>query len=122
MNSSLSDFSGRLITLNDGRAGIRGGIHVEIREDSSNCRLDFISSDESLDRYNEVISAAGWQLHNYRRNPVFQNAPHTGEILHTIGRALVAEIRGGTSSTSPYLFQTVEFACDVNPMARIAYG
>src|SRR4051794_15999131 len=114
--NSLSDFSGRLVTLNDGRAGIRGGIHVEIREDSSNCRLDFISSDESLDRYNEVISAAGWQLHNYRRNPVFQNAHQTGDILHTLGKALNTEVRGGK------LVQTIEFACDINPMARIAYG
>ncbi len=116
MNPPLTDFSGRLVALTDGRAGIRGGIHVEIREDSSNSCLNFISSDESLDRYNEVISAAGWRLDNYQRNPVFQNAHQHGDILHTLGKATSTEVRGGK------LHQTIEFACDINPMARIAYG
>jgi HK97 family phage prohead protease len=122
--TSLSDFSGRLITLNDGRAGIRGGMHVEIREPSdsqpstlnSQPVLDFIASDESLDRYNETISAAGWKLGNYQRNPVFQNAHQHGDIIHTLGRALTTEVRSGT------LRQRVQFACDINPIARIAYG
>src|SRR5438552_15753848 len=35
--------------------------------------LDFVSSDETLDRYDEIISAAGWKLSSYYRNPVFQN-------------------------------------------------
>lgn len=30
----------------------------------------FILSDESVDRYNTVIKAAGWQLANFNRNPV----------------------------------------------------
>jgi HK97 family phage prohead protease len=78
--------------------------------------LDFISSDETLDRYNEIISASGWKLANYQRNPVFQNAHQYGDILHTLGRALVTQV------TSGKLMQRIEFACDVNPMARIAYG
>src|SRR3954466_3320991 len=114
--NSLSDFSDRLVTLNDGRAGIRSGMHIDIRENSCNSCLDFIASDESLDRYNEVISATGWKLENYKRNPVFQNAHQTGDILHTLGKATSTEIRAGK------LVQTIEFACDINPMARIAYG
>jgi HK97 family phage prohead protease len=129
--TSLSDFSGRLITLNDGRAGIRGGMHVEIREPSdsqpstlnSQPVLDFIASDESLDRYNETISAAGWKLGNYQRNPVFQNAHQHGDIIHTLGRAITTEVRVGTTSTSsPCLFQRIQFATDINPMAKIAYN
>lgn len=30
----------------------------------------FVASDESVDRYNTVIKASGWQLENFRRNPV----------------------------------------------------
>lgn len=125
-----SDFSSRLITLDNGESGLRTTMPVEIREpspsdpstpDTRHC-LDFISSDESLDRYDEVISAAGWKLDNYKRNPVFQNAHQTGDILHTLGRALTTEVRGRTSSASPHLYQRIEFACDVNPMAKIAYG
>ena len=112
----VSDFSCRLTPLNDGRIGLRSGMHIEIRDNSCNSCLDFISSDESLDRYNEVISVAGWRLDNYRQNPVFQNAHQYGDILHTLGKALSTEVRSGK------LFQTVEFATDINPIAKIAYS
>src|SRR4051812_43427952 len=114
------DLSSRFVQLPDGRPGLRTCMQVETREPSKNeggttstsspssgqqpC-LDFIASDESLDRYSEIISASGWKLDNYQRNPVFQNAHQYGDILHTLGRALTTEVRGpgGTSSTSPHL-------------------
>ena len=127
MNTSLSEFSDRLVNLNDGSSGLRAGMHVEIRDDSSPSCLEFVSSDETLDRYNEVISAAGWKLDNYQRNPVFQNAHQYGDIIFTLGKALVTEIRevGRAVPSAPsrqVLFQRTQFATDVNPMARIAYG
>jgi hypothetical protein len=85
--------------------------------------LDFIASDETLDRYGEVISASGWRLDTYRRNPVFQNAHQYGDILFTLGKALITEVRpGATNSASPHLFQRIQFATDINPFARVAYG
>src|SRR5204862_449976 len=136
----------RLITLSNGESGLRTTIHTEIREPSADevrtlstaspssepqpC-LDFIASDESVDRYNEIISATGWKLDNYKRNPVFQNAHQHGDIMHTLGKAIRTEVRTlceadvrstASQTSSPFLFQTIEFACDVNPMARIAYG
>jgi hypothetical protein len=108
--------------------------------------LDFISSDATLDRYGEIITPAGWHLDTYRRNPVFQNAHNYGDIMFTLGRALITELRssppphslsssGGegrgeearTLSTrnpqpSTYLFQRIQFAVDTNPIAKIAYG
>src|SRR2546425_7965026 len=149
MSPNLTEFSDRLLALCDGRLGLRGGIHVEIREPSpaicipgkdawneiptrrdrvpdsspsspATCHsshiLDFISSDETLDRYDEIIAASGWRLANYQRNPVFQNAHQYGDLIFTLGKALATEVRSGR------LFQRVEFACDINPMARIAYG
>ncbi len=130
INSQPStEFGDRLVTLSDGREGLRGGIHMDVREPSplssdsqqstpqlSTSSLDFISSDESLDRYDEIISASGWKLANYQRNPVFQNAHKYGDIIFTLGKALVTEIHAGK------LFQRIEFATDVNPMAKIAYG
>jgi HK97 family phage prohead protease len=77
--------------------------------------IEFISSDETLDRYQEVILASGWQLERYRRNPVFQNSHQYGDILFTLGRAEVTEVRNGS------LFQRVRFAVGENPVARIAY-
>jgi len=123
-NELNTDFSERLVTLCDGRSGLRGGIHIEIREPAAAgpeshalpSALDFTASDETLDRYDEIISASGWQLANYRRNPVFQNAHQYGDVIFTLGKALVTEVREGR------LYQRIQFATEVNPMARIAYG
>jgi len=132
-------FSERLVPLYDGQPGLRGKIQVEIREpeepaasrDGSRSDpstldtrpssvLDFIVSDETLDRYNEVIVASGWKLDNYLRNPVFQNSHQYGDIIYTIGRALTTEVR--TVADRKVLFQRVEFATDANPIAMIAYN
>jgi hypothetical protein len=154
MNSLITEFPTRLLTLSDGRPGLRGTLHVEICQPpaahplpsdgrgikgegpsssssllpapSSDSILDFISSDETLDRYDEIIVAAGWHLENYLRNPVFQNSHQYGDILFTLGKALITEIRTIPSPfsllPSPCLFQRIEFAVDANPMARIAYA
>jgi hypothetical protein len=73
-----------------------------------------------LDRYREIIEPAGWRLDSYRSNPVFQNAHNYGDILFTLGKALsteVVSVGGGQA-----LCQRIEFATDVNPVARIAFG
>ena len=131
-----TDFSARLLPLPDGRPGLRGTMPVEVREPSplpsdgrgikgegqpgqgegGTAVLDFVSSDETLDRYSEIISAAGWKLSSYNRNPVFQNAHQYGDVVFTLGRALVTEVRAGK------LYQRIQFATEVNPMARIAHG
>jgi hypothetical protein len=124
ISNQLTEFGARVVTLCDGRQGLRGGIQVEIREPNpstldpgpSSPILDFVASDETLDRYDEILVAGGWQLANYRRNPVFQNAHQYGDIIFTLGKALLTEVRGGK------LYQRVEFATEINPMARIAYG
>ena len=93
---------------------------------SSQPILDFIASDETLDRCDEVIQAGGWRLDAYQRNPVFQNAHQYGDIIFTLGKALITEIRYSPTSHSalpaPHLFQRVQFATEANPMARIAYA
>ena len=127
--SLQAEFPDRLIQLCDGRPGLRGTLHVEILTPGTAPApgaasgappdapvLDFISSDDTLDRYQEIIVPAGWQLANYQRNPVFQNSHQYGDIMFTLGKALVTEVRAGS------LFQRVLFATEANPLARIAYG
>jgi hypothetical protein len=128
-----------LIPLHDGRPGLRTLLAVETRapllSDTSlpsveSPVLDFIASTDALDRYHEIIDPAGWHLDSYRRNPVFQNAHQYGDILFTLGKALITEVRpaapkrseGGSVLNIPHLFQRIQFATEVNPMARIAYG
>jgi len=89
--------------------------------------IDFRSSDETLDRYSEFITVAGWKLENYRRNPVVQNAHSYSSLSDTIGKSLITEIRSDAQRSTldaptPYLYQRVLFAVEENPMAKVAYG
>ena len=134
------------LPLHNGQPGLRTLLPIEIREPAPEVRadscgsdpsgpsdpcLDFISSTPTLDRYHEIIDPAGWRLETYRRNPVFQNAHNYGDVLFTLGKALITEVRGAPGSTSdnshstlrgPHLYQRIQFATNVNPVARIAYG
>src|SRR5689334_18331404 len=117
-----------LIPLHDSRPGLRSLLQVEVREaaaaageaGASGATLDFVASTATLDRYHEVIEPAGWRLESYRRNPVFQNAHNYGDILFTLGKALSTEVRGVGDGQA--LCQRIQFAVEVNPVARIAYG
>ncbi|MEI7729199.1 MAG: HK97 family phage prohead protease [Verrucomicrobiota bacterium] len=135
MNIVSNEFAGRTVILPDGRAGLRGALLVETRTHGGSASspdpatepnpvttpavpppvLDFIASDETLDRAGEVILARGWDLAAYRRNPVFQNAHQYGDILHTLGRALKVEVIGDR------LHLRVLFATEINPLAKLAY-
>lgn len=129
------------VTLHNGTVGLRALLQIETREPGPSTLdsgpptavLDFISSTATLDRYQEIIEPAGWQLASYRRNPVFQNAHNYSDILFTLGKALITEIRPfpreapnklstPNSHPSTVLYQRIQFATDVNPIARIAYG
>lgn len=66
---------------------IRAGLHVEVKEDKQLDRvLDFVGSSEIVDRDNEVIKADGWELANYRKNPVVLFAHNYRQPA--VGRAL----------------------------------
>src|SRR5262245_1948681 len=121
-----TEFPDRLVTLSTGQPGLRSTMTIETREPSSDeiknqkskiqnsdaPILDFVASDETLDRYSEIISVSGWRLETYRRNPVFQNSHQYGDIIFTLGRALTTEVRDSK------LVQRIQFAIDANPMAR----
>jgi HK97 family phage prohead protease len=108
-----------MVQLSDGRSGLRTSVEVKASEAAyggSGPVLDFVASSATLDRYHEIIEPDGWRLDSYKRNPVFQNAHQYGDVIFTLGKAVVTEVRG------EHLFQRIEFATEVNPMARIAYG
>lgn len=43
---------------------------VEIEKSDQPRTFHFVASDETVDRYGDIIRAAGWDLTNYARNPV----------------------------------------------------
>jgi HK97 family phage prohead protease len=120
MNDLLEkEFGQRLVRLHNGIRGLREGLHVRasVPKDAGNEPVvDFISSDETVDRYNEIISASGWDLVSYRKNPVFQDSHDYSSITRTIGKAAITEVRGDK------LYQRIHFAVDANPLAKIAYA
>jgi HK97 family phage prohead protease len=108
-------FGARAVQLCDGRTGLRGGMSIKAKAEDSAPVIEFTASDDTLDRYDEVIEAQGWDLTNYQRNPVFQNSHKYGDIVFTLGKSLVTEVRGNA------LVQRIEFAVDINPVAKLAY-
>ena len=70
---------------------LRRDIHPKatVPDDSQGPIIEFRSSDETLDRYNERITVSGWKLDNYRKNPVVQNAHNYASVSDTI--AVVGE-------------------------------
>ena len=72
MSASLqATFAGRLVELAPGRSGLRACVEVKATVDPANADLlTMVASDATLDRYAEVIDAAGWDLRNYLRNQI----------------------------------------------------
>ena len=111
---NISDLTHRLITLSTGAKGLRTQLPVQVSvpADTSAPVIDIRVSDETLDRYGEIITASGWRLDNYRKNPVIQNAHQYGDVIFTLGKALQTEVVGSA------LVQRWEFAVDANPFDR----
>ena len=102
----------------DNREMLCRGLPVEIGMPAGNDEplLQVTASDETVDRYHEVLSADGWKLDQYQRNPVFLNAHDSYDVLSVIGRAEETAVVKGR------LRQRIRFAVEENPMARIAWG
>lgn len=109
-----TEFGKRLTTLRDGRKGLRAGLTCDVKTHGDEPVLDFIASDETVDRYNEVIELDGWQLDNYRRNPVVLDSHDYYSIGSVLGRSDEVKIEEGK------LRNRVRFALD-NPMGNMAY-
>ena len=44
---------------------------INLEHDDNERTIRFIASDETVDRYGDVVSVKGWQLANYKKNPIF---------------------------------------------------
>lgn len=115
MKNLTQEFGDRLVTLCTGSQGLRGGIKCETRTvEGAAPVMDFIASDATVDRYNEVIEPKGWVLDNFRANPVIPDCHYYGSIASILGRATSVEVRDGK------LVNRVEFCTD-NPLGNLAW-
>jgi HK97 family phage prohead protease len=118
-----STFGSRLCTLVGGQPGIRAGIHVTVSVPKDYAGgaddpvMDFIASDETVDRYNECIKQNGWQLDNFLSNPVVPDCHDYSSISKILGRDILTksqQVQDGRLCTR------VLFSMD-NPMGVLAY-
>jgi HK97 family phage prohead protease len=76
----------------------------------------FVFSDESVDRYGDVIFARGWDLANFNANPIALFAHDAGTVENVIGRAKNVRVEGSR------LIGDIEFmSAEVNPNAEIVF-
>jgi HK97 family phage prohead protease len=111
-----AEFGARVCTLNTGAAGIRGGLACTVRAVTEMPNtLEFVGSDGTVDRYNEVIDPRAWgDMKNFKANPVIPDCHDYSSIAKILGRAVSVEVKDGK------LINRVEFAMD-NPMGALAY-
>ena len=76
----------------------------------------FVFSDESVDRYGDVISAKGWDLTNFNANPIALFGHDSASVENAIGRAKNVRVEGTR------LVGDIEFmTADVNPNAEAVW-
>lgn len=72
-------------------------------------QYEFCASDESTDRYGDVVRVAGWELANYKRNPIIlfqhQSSNPVGISTKTWidGKRLLSRIKLAAEGTSPFI-------------------
>jgi HK97 family phage prohead protease len=93
---------------------LRGGLKCEVKQVGDEAVMDFIGSDSTVDRSNEVIDQKGWALENFRANPVIPDCHDYSSIAKILGRAQSVEVKDGQ------LVNRVQFCTD-NPMGLLAF-
>lgn len=81
---------------------------TELRAVEDN-QFEFIASDETVDRYGDVVRVAGWDIANYKRNPIVlfqhQNSVPVGisTKVWIDGKKLMARIKLAQEGTSAFI-------------------
>jgi hypothetical protein len=123
----VKEFGPRAVQLVTGAYGLRAGLHVTVSlprdydGDAGDPVMDFIASDETVDRYNECIKQDGWQLDNFLSNPVVPDCHDYSSVGKILGRCILPKdkqvqmIQGRKALCTRVLF------CTDNPLGNLAY-
>jgi len=80
--------------------------HLEYRKGMEDRVLDFVGSDETVDRAGDIIRVDGWQLDEFKRNPIIlENHDYLGLA---VGQAL--EVKAEKQDGKPVLRFSILFA------------
>lgn len=72
-------------------------------------QYEFVASDETVDRYGDVVRASGWELINYKRNPIVlfqhQSSNPVGIAMKVWieSKRLMSRIKLASEGTSPFI-------------------
>ena len=75
-----------------GEAQTRAAIITRDKTSTATRSVRFVASDESVDRYGDIIRADGWKLENFRKNPVLLFGHNSREL--PIGKVSEVEVIG----------------------------
>lgn len=93
----------------------------------SDGQYQFVASDESTDRMGDVIRVQGWELANYKRNPIvlFQHQSSNPVGITTKvwieGKALLCQIKLAAPGTSPFI-DTLRSLLDQQIVRAVSVG
>lgn len=79
--------------------------------------LTIVASDETLDRYNEVVPLDAWDLKNYKKNPVLL-VNHDYRVENIVGRAKNIKITDEGLTFTPEFHNITELARNVSEMVK----
>lgn len=91
-------------------------LHVEIKGiDKDLGTLDAIFSTQDVDRHGDTVLQDGWDLKNFKKNPVILNNHNYSDATEVIGKASNVRVE------NKKLQGTIKFAVNENPKAKIIF-
>lgn len=113
-----AEFGADLKPLQCGELGLVRDIEVkrlDVRMNDGRKTHYFRASDATLDREGDIIEPKGWDLKDYRRNPVVLDSHRRGSVAFILGTATEMSV------TDEGLVLGIQFS-KANPLGRIAEG
>lgn len=95
------------------------GMPIQIRDvNKDKRRIEFVASDETVDRYSSKLMVDGWDFKNFKNNPIFLFGHSYGSPAAVIGR--VNKVRKDVAAKE--LGISVDFVPrDINPLAEMVF-
>lgn len=89
---------------------------VEVKVvDKDNGTLEAIFSTQDVDRHGDTVIQEGWDLTNFKKNPVILNSHNYGDAAEVIGKASNVRIE------KKKLIGNITFAINENPKAKVIF-
>lgn len=85
--------------------------------DTENFSLVCVFSSQTEDRHGDVVMQDGWDLKNYKKNPVILNSHNYDDATEVIGRAIPKSLK----IENKELVGEIVFAVNENPKAKIIF-